>query len=78
MTLEELNFLVPIEQRSCICLNQSQTAHILGVSSSTLSNWRLEDGIGPEYKKVGNGTRSRVLYPKTAIIDWISKTIKTA
>jgi hypothetical protein len=78
MTLAEFNSMLPIEQRSCICLNQVETAHILGVSSSTLANWRLEDSVGPEYKKVGNGKRSRVLYPKTSIIEWISKTIKTA
>lgn len=78
MTLNELNSILPVELKKCVCLNQSQTAVLLGVSSSTLSNWRLDDGIGPEYKKVGNGQKSRVLYPKTAILDWISQTVKTA
>ncbi|MFA6788161.1 MAG: helix-turn-helix domain-containing protein [Arcobacteraceae bacterium] len=76
MTLEELNNTKP-ELKGCICLNQRQTAEIIGVCSSTLDNWR-KIGLGPNYKKIDSGKKGRVLYPKTAIIEWLSNTIQTA
>ena len=61
-----------------ICLNQKQTAEIIGVSQSTLENWR-NHGFGPRYIKNNKiGKKSRVLYPKINIAIWVSKTIKTA
>ena len=76
MTLEELNNARP-EYKGLLCLNQKQTAELIGVSSSTLDNWRKES-LGPQYKKIDSGKKGRVLYPKTAIIEWLSSTIKTA
>lgn len=75
MTLEELNNARP-ELKGCICLNQKQTAEIIGVSSSTLDNWR-KIGLGPSFKKINSGKKGRVLYPKNAIIEWLSNTVKT-
>ncbi|MCK5110407.1 MAG: DNA-binding protein [Arcobacteraceae bacterium] len=60
-----------------MALNQSQTASIIGVSISTLENWRKE-GIGPEYIKAGTGKRGRILYPKIKIGDYLENTVKTA
>lgn len=76
MTLEEMQLIKP-EIKGLLCLNQKQTAEIIGVSSSTLDNWRRE-GIGPSYKKIDNGKRGRVLYVKTELLEWLNKTIKTA
>lgn len=76
MTLDELNQIRP-EYKGLIVLNQRQTAEIIGVSSSTLDNWR-KVGLGPEYKKIENGKNARVLYPKTALVKWINNTVKTA
>lgn len=76
MTLEELNLIKP-EFKGLLCLNQKQTAEIIGVSSSTLENWRKES-VGPEYKKIDNGKKGRVLYVKTSILEWLNNTIKTA
>ena len=76
MTLEELNE-VNQNYKKLLCLNQSQTAELLGVSCSSLENWRKE-GIGPSYKKIENGKRGRVLYPKSSIVEWINNTVKTA
>jgi DNA-binding XRE family transcriptional regulator len=61
-----------------ITLNQTQAAEIIGVSSSTLILWR-RDSYGPQYIKVERGgKRGRVLYPKTEIAEWLSRsTIKT-
>lgn len=59
-----------------ICLNQTQTAQVIGVSSTTLINLR-RDGLGPSYVKINRGKRGRVLYPKTEIAEWLSRTIKT-
>lgn len=59
-----------------ICLNQTQTAQAIGVSSTTLINLR-RDGLGPSYVKINRGKRGRVLYPKTEIAEWLSRTIKT-
>lgn len=75
MTMDELNNARP-ELKGCICLNQKQTADIIGVSSSTLDNWR-KIGLGPQFKKIDSGKRGRVLYPKNAIIEWLSNTVKT-
>lgn len=76
MTTEEINMIDPLYKK-LVCLNQKQTANILGISSGSLENWRKE-GIGPSYKKIENGKRGRVLYPKSAIVEWLNNTIKTA
>jgi len=76
MTTEEINMIDPIYKK-LVCLNQKQTADILGISSGSLENWRKE-GIGPSYKKIENGKRGRVLYPKSSIVEWLNNTIKTA
>ena len=65
MTLEEINLMKP-EFKGLLCLNQKQTAEILGVSSSTLENWRKE-GIGPEYKKVENQEEIESIYKRIEI-----------
>lgn len=75
-TIEELDNVRP-DLKGCICLSQKQTAEIIGVSLSTLDNWR-KIGLGPQYKKIDSGKKGRVLYPKTAIIEWLSNTIQTA
>lgn len=63
--------------KKLICLNQKQAAEAIGVSSTTLILWR-KDGFGPQYIKVERGKRGRVLYPKTEIAEWLSRsTIKT-
>lgn len=77
MDLEMLNSLLPKEKRISACLNEFYSAQVVGVSPGSLSNYRKK-GLGPEYLKVDNGKRGRVLYPKTALIDWINNTIKTA
>ncbi|RXK14573.1 hypothetical protein CP965_03760 [Halarcobacter mediterraneus] len=59
-----------------VTFNQRTTAKIIGVSDSTLENWRRE-GIGPNFKKIDSGRRGRVLYLKTDIALWLSETIET-
>jgi len=76
MTVEEINLIDP-SYKKLVCLNQKQTAEILGISSGSLENWRRE-GVGPAYKKIENGKRGRILYPKSAIVEWINQTIHTA
>lgn len=72
--LEEINSNPAFKK--LICLNQKQTAEAIGVSSTTLILWR-RDGFGPSFVKVERGKRGRVLYPKTEIAEWLSRTIKT-
>jgi phage terminase Nu1 subunit (DNA packaging protein) len=60
-----------------IALNTLQTSELLGVSSGTLENWRRQ-GIGPGYLKMSGGKKAKVMYPKTAIAEWLTNTIKTA
>lgn len=74
--IEEIN-KISLFHKKTIAFNQSQTAELLGVSSSTLENWRRE-GIGIEYIKAGNGKRGRILYPKIKIAEYLSRTIKVA
>jgi predicted site-specific integrase-resolvase len=76
MTVQEVNEINP-KYKKLLCLNSAQTAETLGVSPGSLENWRRE-GIGPSYKKIENGKRGRVLYPKSAIVEWLNNTIKTA
>ncbi len=77
MDLEMLNSLLPKEKRGSACLNEFYSAQVVGVSSSSMATYRKK-GLGPEYLKVDNGKRGRVLYPKTALCDWLNQTIKTA
>ncbi|MDD2640594.1 MAG: helix-turn-helix domain-containing protein [Arcobacteraceae bacterium] len=64
--------------KKSIGLNQSQAAEIIGVSAPTLERWR-EQGVGPEYSKNKNGKKSRLIYPKIAIAEYIINTlVKTA
>lgn len=67
MTLEELNNARP-ELKGCICLNQKQTAEIIGVSSSTLDNWR-KIGLGPQYKKIDSGKREEFYTLKLQLLN---------
>lgn len=60
-----------------ITLNEANTAKIIGVSSSTLSNWRKE-GLGPNFKKIDNGKKGKVIYTKQAVAEWLSQTVLTA
>ncbi|APW64420.1 hypothetical protein LPB137_00525 [Poseidonibacter parvus] len=62
--------------KTLVCLNQKQTAQILGVSSSSLENWRSA-GIGPSYKKINSGKRGRILYTKSSIVEFLNNTVKT-
>ncbi|CAM3901061.1 helix-turn-helix transcriptional regulator [Arcobacter cloacae] len=78
MNLQELNSILPPEQRKQACLNQSQVSQLLGVSSSTLANWRAE-GISLEYIKVGKGSKNRVMYLKTKLLEFLnSQNIKVS
>lgn len=72
--LEEINSNPTFKK--LICFNQKQAGEAIGVSSTTLMLWR-KDGFGPEYIKVERGKRGRVLYPKTSIAEFLSRTIKT-
>lgn len=77
MTLKELNMLLPEDKQKTACLNECFSAQVVGVSPSSLATYR-KNGLGPEYIKIDNGRKGRVLYPKTALVDWLNKTIKTA
>jgi hypothetical protein len=78
MTLEELNSMLPPEQKKQACLNQTQVASLLGLSPTTLSNWRSE-GVALEYLKVGKGSKNRVMYLKTKVLEFLNgQNIKTA
>lgn len=44
-----------------LLLNDVQAAPLLGVRPATLRSWRSR-GIGPDYHKLGPGTRSAVRY----------------
>ena len=75
MTIQNLDEVNP-KFKKLLCLNQKQTAEILGVSSSSLENWR-KNSQGPSFRKIETGKRGRVLYPKSAIVEWLNNTVKT-
>jgi len=76
MTILDIETIDPIFKKR-VCLNSKQTAQILGVSCSSLENWRSA-GLGPSFVKVNSGKKGRVLYDKSAICEWVNQTIKTA
>ncbi len=59
--------------------NENQAAEAIGVSASTMAQWR-KSGVGPEYKavKMPGKDRARILYPIAAIEAWLSQTVQTA
>jgi len=72
MNLEELNQLLSLDkQKKAACLNESTVAELLGCSPSTLANYRSK-ALAIDYIKVDNGKKSRILYPKDAILDFIN------
>lgn len=64
-----------IQYKQTACLNQNQVAKILGVSPSTLENWRKEC-YGPSFIKPSPG-KGRILYPKHEIVKFLNNTEKT-
>ncbi|MCT7566041.1 helix-turn-helix domain-containing protein [Aliarcobacter butzleri] len=55
-------------------LNSKQVSQLLGVSASTVENWRKQ-GIGIEYVEVGG----RIFYPKLKIAEFMTnKKVQTA
>lgn len=76
MKISDIDAIDPIFSK-IVCLNQKQTAQILGVSCGSLENWRSA-GLGPSYIKINSGKRGRILYAKSAICDWVNQSIKTA
>ncbi|AXH12006.1 DNA-binding protein [Halarcobacter bivalviorum] len=77
MTLKDLNILLPENKQNSACLNESFSAQVLGISASSLATYR-KNGLGPEFIKIDNGKKGRVIYPKTALVEWLNKTTKTA
>lgn len=56
-----------------ISFNEWEASEIIGVSDSSLANYRKQ-GIGPEYRKIGG----RYIYSKIALAEFMADTIKTA
>lgn len=51
-------------------LNTKEAAQCLNLSPRTLERMRVEGG-GPRFFKAGNGKRSRVLYQRSDVIEWL-------
>lgn len=68
-TLNQL--LVSEKDKKALCLNESTVAELLGCSPSTLANYRA-NACGIAFIKVNNGKKSRIMYPKDAIIDFLN------
>lgn len=52
-------------------LNTADAAKLLQLSPRTLERMRVEGG-GPPFFKAGPGKRSRVLYQRSDVIEWLS------
>jgi len=65
-----------VQKYGKIALNQKEAAEVVGVAPSTLDRWRSE-GAGPKYKKINVGKRGRVIYPATALAEFLSDTVQT-
>jgi len=76
VTIDYINDAFPKSAKS-FNLKIKEAAIIIGVHENTLRSWSGK-AIGPEYIKVNNGRKSRVLYPKECLINWIEEnTVKT-
>ncbi len=71
MTLFELDQILEDKYKHCACLNESTVAKIIGVSPSTLGNYRNQ-ATGPKWFSVGKGKRPRIMYSKTSILEFIN------
>lgn len=61
-----------------IALNTSEVSRCVGISCSTLEQYRKQN-LGIEYKKEEvAGKKSRVVYPTLNVAKWLCNTIKTA
>ena len=60
-----------------LVLTPHETAQIIGISVSTLYNWRVE-GVGPQFRKNGNGKRAKIMYPTRAVAEFMTETQLTA
>lgn len=58
------------EMHSLVYLTVTEAAELLRISPKTLERMRV-DGTGPDFRKAGGGLRSRVLYRKQDLIDWV-------
>jgi hypothetical protein len=70
VTIDYINDLFP-KSRKSLCLNMRDAATVIGVHENTLRSWAKEKAIGPEYIKVNNGPKARVLYPKLSLLNWL-------
>ncbi len=72
MDIKTLNqLLISEKDKKALCLNESTVAELLGCSSSTLANYRA-NACGIAFIKVNNGKKSRIMYPKDAIVDFLN------
>lgn len=53
-------------------MTSAQTAEMLKLSPRTLDQMRV-DGSGPPFLKAGGGKRSRVLYSRRAVAEWLAQ-----
>jgi predicted site-specific integrase-resolvase len=51
-------------------LKASEVAEMLRVKPQTLRKWRWR-GVGPRFVKIGKTAQSRVLYPESAVTEWM-------
>jgi len=61
-------------------LTPEETAKMLSIKTSLLSNWRVS-GQGPAYVKLGQGKRALVRYPllgKNGLINYMESRIQTS
>ncbi|WP_454728534.1 helix-turn-helix transcriptional regulator [Cellulosimicrobium protaetiae] len=57
-------------------LTCADTAERLGVSTSTLADWRLK-GTGPEFVRLGDGPRAHIRYRLDVLDAWLdARTVK--
>lgn len=60
-------------------LNESQASRYIGVSATTLANWR-KDGIGPRYKSIirPGSKKQRIIYPIKLLEEWLNDAVVNA
>jgi len=59
-------------------LTKQNLAHLLKVSVSSINNYIVKGEGVPEYIKVGNGKKGKVLFPVVNVVSYMSNTIKVS
>lgn len=67
---------MPTENTTYELLTPREAAAALRVSPKTLAGWRLADGVGPRWTKLGTSPTSPIRYPRDELRKFIDRSAR--